>query len=260
MTQQLKTILIRGTFIFPLLLTLLFAAPAGASPASQLEVTPFEAINFYVTPFRDSVNAYMALVTGFLNPDVELPAKVELAVPAGIEPLWIGEFSPDFASLDDDAATLYEVRNEGALDIYTMVLEHYPAMQIEFHLIQTLHERISETELAINLEYTPVSDLPVLRLMTALPKESIVEDTTVEFMGVNENNDYVMMRVINDVPAFYTVQATITYIPPEDFVMPLEVSMGGGIALVLALVVVCIAIVAGYVAVMNKRKKASLRE
>jgi len=226
------------------------AQPDGLA---QLEAIPFEAINYYIARH---FNAYSVAVTGFLNPEVELPAKVEIAVPSGSDIIWFSEFSGGFVGNDPEFNEPFDMRTEGNLDIYTVVTQYNHAIQIEYHIEGDPNTQVSSGAYSLVMEYTPLTDTPLVRLMTNLPAESVVEDPYVEFMGEDENGYLVFMRLYTDVPALTPVQGEITYTPPEGRGM---VAQGGdllgglGVAIISAVVVVAAAL--AFIVISNKRRK-----
>ena len=147
-------------------------------------------------------------------------------------------------------------RTEAGLDIYTVVLEHYPAVQIEYHIENDPNQRVSEGVYSVVMEYTPLADTPFLRLMTNLPPGSIVDDPNVEFMGATAEGYLVFMRLYENVSALQPVWGEITYQPPEGAGM---IAAGGnllgglGIALFSAVAVIVFAAAFMY---FNKRRKS----
>ena len=262
MTEELKASMTQRIRIVvtSLLLLLLFVPCAVASSADQLELTPFEAINYYAVRMGGRIDAYAIAVTGFLNPEVELPAKVEMAVPAGTELIWAGEFSEVLGPVEPAFEEPFDVRSENGLDIYTVILENYPALQFEYSLPEQLHDYISDDLHVINLSYTPAENLPILRLMARLPAESVVTDSAAEFMGMDADENLVYMHIFHNVPAFQPVQANISYIPPEDMTLPFETSVGGGIIIAIVAVGITAILAAGFIFVARKNRRRAEQE
>ena len=223
---------------------------ANGNNVDVIEVTPFEAINYYLARH---FNAYSIAVTGFLNPEVQLPAKVEIAVPAGSEIMWFSEFSGGPVANDPEIAEPFNVRTENNLDIYTVVLEHYPAVQIEYHIDHDPNVRLSDGVYSIRMEYTPAADVPIFRFITNLPEESTVQDPNIEFMGTDANGYLVFMRLYTDVQAFTSMQGEFTYMPPQGRGMIAEGgNLLGGVVTVVAIV---IAALAGFAFVATRRQR-----
>ena len=224
---------------------------AGESDTS--EVIAFEAINYYVVRH---FNAYSVAVTGFLSPEVELPARVEIAVPTGSEITWFSEFSGGPIENDPEFIEPFDVRTEGSLDIYTVTTRYNHAVQVEYRTDDDLNSRISSGVYSLSMEYTPVADTPILRLMTNLPAESRVEDPTVEFMGEDEHGRLVFMRMYTDVPALTVVQGEITYMPPAGQGMIVQ---GGnplsGLGIAITVAIGTIVVVGLFVYLGNRRRQ-----
>jgi len=253
MTQQIKITLVKSTLISLLFLMSFFVQSAPANPSAQSEITHFEAINYFKA--RHLTN-YSVAVIGFLSPEVELPATVELAIPAGSELVWFSEVSGGPIANDPEFTEPFNVRTESNLDIYTVTLEHYHSVQIEFHTEGNPVTRLSDGAYSIQMSYTPIADLPILRLMTNLPAETVVQDPNVEFMGIDEEDNPIVFRMYTDVSAFETVQGEITYFPPEGLGMIVQDdNLLSGIVVVIAAVLAVIAVAAGYIFFVNKRKR-----
>jgi len=226
---------------------------SGIDVASIAEVTPFEAINYYLARH---FSAYSVAVTGFLNPEVQLPVTVEIAVPAGSEIIWFSEFSGGPVANDPQIPEPLNVRTEGNLDIYTAVLQNYHAIQIEYHIDHEPTTRLSEGMYSVSMEYTLIADVPYFRFMTNLPAESIVQDANVEFMGADAEGYLVFMRLFTDVSAHTTMQGEITFMPPEGQGMIDEgVSLLGGIGTTVAMIAVAIAAVLAFLFVTARRQR-----
>jgi len=222
-------------------------------PSDFDQVTPFEAINFTV---NRHFNAYSAAVIGFLNMTVELPAKVEIAVPQGSEILWFSEISGGPVANDPEFRDQQPTRTENGQDIYTVVLEHFPIVQIEYRINHDPNTRLGDGQYSIAMEYTPATDTPFLRLMTNLPEESIVTDPEVEFMGQDSEGYLVFFRLFGDVSAFQTVQGEITYTPPAGTGMIAEGgNLLGGLWVTIAVSLAGVALAATYLILKARNQK-----
>ena len=258
MTQQFKITLTKGILVLFLLMALPVTQLAAASPTQQSEITPLEAINFFkVRHF----SGYSAAVIGFLSPEVELPATVELAIPAGSEITWFSEVSGGPIANDPEFTEPFNVRTESNLDIYTVTLEHYHSVQVEYRTDHNPVTRLSDGMYSIQMSYTPIADLPILRLMTNLPAETTVQDPNVEFMGTDDEGNPIMFRIYTNIAAFQTVQGEITYFPPVgQGMVAVSGSVWEGLVITLAASAAVIAIAATFVIVTKKRKAQSEEE
>jgi len=224
----------------------------SVADANIVEVTPFEAINYYLARH---FNTYSVAVTGFLSPETQLPAKVEIAVPAGSEIFWFSEMSGGFIGNDPEFTEPFNVRTEAGLDIYTVVLEHYSAVQIEYRIEGNPNQRISEGIYSIAMEYTPLVDTPFVRLMTNLPAESAVEDPSAVFMGADDEGYLVFMRLYENASALQPVQGEITYWPPAGTGMIDESNnLLGGLGAAIGAVVAVIAMASAFVYFSRRRR------
>ena len=232
-------------------------ADDAVEAAQQSDIVHFEAINYYVARH---FNAYGIAVTGFLPPGTELPATVELAIPAGSEIIWFSEFAPGQPiTAQIEFTEPFDVRRVGDLDIYTVTLTASDAVQIEYHMVGEPNTRLSEGVYSLAMQYMPIADLPVLRLMTNLPPESVVTDPSVEFMGVDEDEYLVFMRVYTDVAANTMVSGEITYMPPAGTGMiAAGGNLVGGLAVIVISVVLVIIAAAGFIFYTNKKRSSQL--
>lgn len=250
MIRQFKTILTRAILI--LLLTLFSAPLAAANPPEYSEITPFEAINYFKARH---FNTYSIAVIGFLNPETELPATVEFAIPAGSEVIWFSEISGGPIANDPEFTEPFNMRTENGFDIYTVTLEHYQSAQIEYRIYDNPVTQLSDGVYSIQMQYTPVVDLPILRLMTNFPAGTTVQDPNVEFMGMDPEGGPIFFRIYTDIAAFQTVQDEITYFPPAgQGMIAISGNLWGGLAVTVAATVAVIIIAAGFIFITQKRK------
>ena len=260
MTQQFKTTLAKGILVIFLLLTIPLTQSltqpliqlAVASQAEQSEITALEAINYFKARH---LSGYSTAVIGFLNPEVELPATVELAIPAGSEIIWFSEVSGGPIANDPEFTEPFNMRTESGFDIYTVTLEHYHSVQIEYRTDFNPVTRLSDGWYSIQMSYTPIADLPILRLMTNLPAETVVQDPNVELIGTDDEGNPIMFRIYTNIAAFETVQGEITYFPPAGLGMPATIgSVWEGLIITLAASAAVIAIATTFIIITKKRK------
>ena len=254
MTQQRRPILTGKILILCLLVAFSFVQFAAANPADQPEITPLEAINYFKARH---FTGYSSVAIGFLNPEAQLPATVELAIPTGAEIIWFSEVSGGPVANDPEFTEPFNVRTESGLDIYTVTLEHYHSVQIEYRTNYNDNPvtQLSSGTYSIFMQYTPAADLPILRLMTNLPAETTVQDPNVEFMGEDETGDLVFFRIYTDVNAFQTIQGEITYFPPAGLGMPAASgSVWEGLIIALAAGTTVTAIATTFIIITKKRK------
>jgi len=253
MTQQLRLFLTKSILALFLLPAFLSVPLAMADSTNQPKITAFEAINYFKARH---IRSYSVAVIGFLNPEVELPATVELAVPAGSEITWFSEISGGPIADDPEFTEPFNMRTESGFDIYTVTLEHYHSVQIEYELGYNPVTQLSDGVYSIQMQYTPIADLPILRLMTNLPTETTIQDPSVEFMGEDEAGNLIFFRFYTDISAFQTVQDEITYLPPEGLGMIVQNdNLLSGIIVAIAVVLTVLAVGIGYIFFTKKRKK-----
>lgn len=257
-----KIYILSKIIIVTLTVLVLFAAPTSAfiqlavasepQSADLAEIVPFEAVNYYLA--RHPIS-YSVAITGFLSPEVRLPAKVEVAVPAGSEIIWFGEPLGSPGADDAEFEEPFNVRTEAGLDIYTAILRYYPAVQIEYDIIHNPVKRISEGIYSLSMKYTPLADTPLLRLMTNLPPESVVDDSSVQFMGADEEGYLVFMRLYENVSSLQLVQSEIVYRPPIGTGMIIqEGNLLGGMGVAIGIVAAVIVITIAFIYTARRRK------
>ena len=236
------------------LLSALIVLPAPATATSEeelLEITPFEAMAFVV---RRLPTTYVASITGYLDPEIELPVTIEMAIPAGSSIIWFGEPSGGPITADPKFEEPFNVRTEGGLDIYTATIENYPQVQIEFNLAFSPVVEIEDGIHAVRMEYTPITDLQALRFLTNLPIGSEVLDEGVEFFGPNSENEPMFGDTFRDVRAWENYVVTFTY---RGEGAHSESGVTDGLIITVAVVAACIAAVLALVLVTRRRRAAN---
>lgn len=133
---------------------------AGAAPASPV----WERIDITLqSPEPQTV----LLVTGQLPEGTPLPARMELAVPAGTSIQWVGEILGGPAS--EDPAVKYDKTTRGSVDIYAFTLTKSRMAQIE-GVINSAGVAETATSFRPTLAWIAWTDLPDVRFIQRLPK------------------------------------------------------------------------------------------
>ncbi|MCL2679918.1 MAG: hypothetical protein FWF11_00345 [Coriobacteriia bacterium] len=247
-----------------LLLTLLFAAgvagvTGGASEIASAEnpgedsvaSAPLEVLLYKVFRVPDG---YAALIGGEVSADVALPVRFEVAIPAGAEVFWFGEVHGGPRDQDPTFAEPFEVRREGDFDIYSAVTYDH-VIHIEYLLGYDATEILPDGNHRVWLEYTPLHDAKVLRLATYLPKDSIVFDENLEFIGItDETHEPQFARTFVDVRGGQSYSVEILYEPPDNFGQQ-TTSLEGGIIAAAVAVLVAVAVVAGFALFARSKRK-----
>jgi len=183
------------------------ATPEQAEPADS--ITPFEAMSFVL--HRVDADSYFAAIRGHLDPEVQLPATVEVALPAGSEIIWFGETPSDGVASGRTFEAPYNVRTEYNLDIYTVTLISYHEVQIEYNLFANPAVRLENGDYIVRMEYTPLTDLTALSMITNLPVGSTVYDEAIAFLGPNAHGESQFGQIFHNPEALQPVVLGITY-------------------------------------------------
>jgi len=232
------------------------AGATTAAAAMQTEITPFDAMTHVV---RRLPNTYFAATTGFLDPSVELPATIEIAIPAGSAVIWFGEPSPD---LPITSAPRFEepftMRTEGGFDIYTATLETFHQAQIEYNLFFNPVAETEDGNYIIRMEYTPLTDLQALRLITNLPQGSeLLDSEGIDWVGINDDGEHEYARTFRDVSAGELVSASIGYSAPQWMGTPNQSRVADGLIITAVAAIGGIAVALGFVIVAKRRRAAN---
>ena len=236
------------------LLSALIVLPVSAiaTPEEELqEVTPFEAMTLVV---RRLPTTYIAAATGFLDPDIELPVTVEIAVPAGASIIWFGEPSGGPITDDPKFDEPFDLRSEDNLDIYRVTLENYPQVQIEYNLAFSPVAELADGSQALRMEYTPLTELQALRFITNLPIGSEVLDENIEFFGLNEENEPQFGYTFRNTRAGEMYTITVLY---QGDGAHSESGVIDGLLITAAIVLCCVAVVLVLVLVTKRRRAAN---
>jgi len=237
------------------LVGILFVLPlsATATPEDELpEITPFEAMTMTV---RRLPTTFIAAATGFLDPDIELPVTVEIAVPAGSSLIWFGEPSWDGPiTADPRFEEPFNMRTEDGLDIYTVTLENYPQVQIEFNLAFSPVAELADGTQALRMEYTPLTELQALRFLTNLPIGSEVLDENINLYGFNEENEPQFGYTFRNTRAGEMYTITVLY---QGDGAHSETGVIDGLLITAAILLVCFAAVLALVFITKRRRAAN---
>jgi len=232
-----------------------------SAPATEVTadgVTPFEAMTFQIVRLP---NTYFASATGFLNPEIELPATVEIAIPSGSAVIWLGEPSGgDITSDPHFENPADHVRTEGEFDVYRVTIEHHHQLQIEFNLAFNPVAQLSDGTYALRMEYTPWQDLQALRLITNLPPGSnmLTEDASLYNRNMEGENEYGF--TFRDVTAGQIYSFTITYDAPRFLGTPNVSRVEHGLLITGAVVAVAVVGALFGVIYMGKRRRKAAGE
>lgn len=238
------------------------AAPTAGAPAAPATtpdgVTPFEAMTVQIVRLP---NTYFASATGFLNPEIQLPATVEIAVPTGSAIIWLGEPSGGDITSDPHFENPADyMRTEGEFDVYRVTLYNNPQLQIEFNLFFEPVVSLGDGTYALRMEYTPWQDLQALRLLTNLPPGSnmLTEDASLYSRNMEGENEYGF--TFRDVTAGQMYTFTISYDAPRFMGTPNVSRVEHGLLITGAVVGVAVAGALIGVIYMGKRRRKAAEE
>jgi len=223
-------------------------APAQAAP----ETVPFTTLQFKLFRIPDG---YTGGVWAFLAPEVELPATVQIAVPTGVEVFFFGEVPP--GGVNSETPTFpqpYNVVTRGDYDIYTAVAENSHNIQLEFYLEHFPVRAAEDGNHAIRIEYTPLTDLEVLRLAAFIPAGSTIVTPEAEYLGTGPTGDISYAVATIDVVGGETYSVDLEYTPPEVTARENAAGVSGGILAVVGAVIFTAIVVAGLLLFMKVRK------
>ena len=215
------------------------------------ELAHINALLFKV--FR-SPDGYAALVGGGIYPGDPLPARFEVAVPAGVEILWFGEILGGPRDLDPTFPEPFDVRTVGNYDIYTAVTNSH-VIQIEFLLDYDVTESAPGGNRSVHLSYTPLQDASLLRLAAYIPKDSNVLDPAIEQVGTADQTDEPLYGfTIYDVRAGQTYSIDIVYEPSMALGRQTGQDLAEGLIAVVAAILGTVALAVGFVIYVKSKK------
>ena len=149
-----------------LALTVLLVPTLSASAAE--EPVEWEAIDAAV---HQEGASNLLIISGQLPDSAKLPAKVELAVPAGSEIQWAGEILG--GDVSNDPSVDYKVESRDGSDIYSFTLTKARIGQIEALKPDVIVPSGDATQ--ASLTYTPAGDVSELRLKYRLAQTAKVQ-------------------------------------------------------------------------------------
>ena len=241
-----------GTLDTPTARTLVDEVATEQDPNS--EVIDFEAMTVVI---RRLPNTYFAAVTGFLNPEIQLPATVEIAVPAGSHIIWFGEPSEQGPIGADPTFDNPDVRTEGDFDIYTVTLENEHHVQIEYNLFSSPVADRGDGTYTLRMEYTPLTELQALRFMTNLPAGAQIIDEDLEFYGLNSEDERQYGRTYREVAAGQLISTDLNYNAPRFAGTPNESRLVDGLLVTGIVMLVGVAGALSLVIITKRRRESS---
>jgi len=236
--------------------TTAIAAEAEAEAAEEQtlgEITPFEAMSLVI---RRLDNAHFASITGFLDPEIELPVTVEVAIPAGSSVIWMGE-PFDGPIVDAPRITSYDMRTAGGLDIYTIVLENHPQAQIEFNLLESPVTVLGDGTYMLSMEYTPLTDLEAFIFITNLPLGSQALSEHFDYVGVNTEGENEYGHFFTEVRGGQPLMTSLTYTAVGGRGTPNESRVSDGVLIALAATAAGVVMVAVLIMMTRRRRIAA---
>ncbi len=151
------------------------------------------------------------LVTGHLPPDAQLPATVELAVPAGAELVWIGELLGGPAS--EDPTVENTVARVGTTDVYSFRLTKARDAQLEVVASDAVVP--NGGAYTASVEWTPSQDIPLVTMSVLLPKGAQVTKPSADAtLQPGPNGDSFYATRFTTVKAGQELSLTFSYTQP----------------------------------------------
>ena len=212
--------------------------------------------------FFRAPDGYTAGIWAILDSEVPLPATVQIAVPEAADIFWFGPVPEGGVTPESPQFHDYHVYTDEALGlkIYTAVLTDSHQVQIEHYFwgdafpfpIRTL----DNGDHAIRISYTPLHDVPTLRLAAFLPEGSAIRDhLDVEFLGVSPTSgDPAFAMTIEDAQGLQNYTVEIEYLPAEVTARQNQATANDGILSAIAIAAGSLAVAAaGFFIVFRKR-------
>jgi len=234
--------------------------PTEPPPISPDDLAHF---NWMQYKFFRAPDGYTAGIWAILDPEVELPATVQIAVPEAADVFWFGPVPeggvhPESPQFHDYHVYLDE---EHDLKIYTVTLTDSHQLQIEHYFWGSAFlfpvSTLPNGDHSIRISYTPLHDVPALRLAAFLPEGSAVRDAeNVDFLGVGPTGDPAFAVTIENAQGLQNYTAEIEYVPAETTARQNQFGIEGGILTTLATVVASLAIGIGTVYFMLRKRRA----
>lgn len=173
------------------LITLTVAIALQASLALAAP-TPWTSID--VTLHPDQMGGLL-LVSGELPDTTELPVEAELAVPTGLEILWIGEVLR--GAVEDDPELEYTMTTRGDVDVYQFTLTEARIAQIEGVMPGMV--TANGTSFSADVTWTAWQDVPSVRISTRLPQGASISqaDPAASIFQAGSGSSYYSKTVEN---------------------------------------------------------------
>lgn len=141
------------------------APKSATAPATTSESTsiPFASMEAGVI---GSGQESVMILSGTLPEGTTLPAKVRIAVPTGVTPMWMGEIA-DSEKGEDLVIQGTKVQGEG-FDIYEATLTKFRTAQVEFSFAAPFAQN-ADGSYTGSISYTPADDVPQIKLGAEVP-------------------------------------------------------------------------------------------
>lgn len=250
--RQFKA-LILCCVIFALCLSMGFGLVLPSAAQASQDIAPFSFLQYKQFRVPDG---YTGAVMGILYPDVELPATVQIAVPEGVDVYWFGEVPEGGVNPESvPFPGALEPRTADGMDIYTAVVQNSHTVQIEFYLEGFPVRSLPNGNHSIQIEYTPLDDVGVMRLAAFIPAGSVVQSPGAEYMATSPTGDIAYAYSFIDIEAGQRLSFDIEYIPPEVTARENADGVAGGIMVVAGALLLTAIIAIVMVLFMKARKK-----
>jgi len=240
-----------------ILITLVVALTITSTSAALAAPVSWQSID--VTLHREDAGGVI-LISGDLPDSVKLPAKAELAVPAGSEIKWIGEILGGPAA--DDPDLTYTKETVKGLDLYAFTLTKGRTAQIE--IASGSASLFDGSVYTSNISWTAAWAVPEVNLTVRMAQGSkIVQPADGAEFAEGASGYSFYTKTVKNVKAGDKLDLTFTYTAPAEGAAPAPVvtknDMGPDVTALLVFVLIVAAIMA-VVVVSNQRKKRAAAE
>ncbi len=257
MSQHSRTLPVRRSLAAALVWAMmLLAAPTAACAAAAASAAPADwAFVDVGAQYQEGTSYY--LVGGELPTDTPLPAAVELAVPAGSTPQWVGEIAMTQSSADKELP--YTTTKRGTMDVYSLTLTGSRLGQAETLAPGVFTVNGAEYRVALN--WVAPGPVPRVRIAVAMPPNAIVESPAKDAkISSDPSGNKFYFREQANVKTGDAVALNFTYTIPTatDSGSTGDGSSGtGGSTVLLVILGVGVVVVAGLLLVVLRQRRSA---
>lgn len=263
----LATLFLLGIALLPISANTNIPAAYGAE--SRLSDTPFDIdpddvaqFHWMQYKFFRAPDGYTAGIWAMLDPEEELPAYIQIAVPEGADVFWFGPVPPGGVTPESlqfpDSHIYHDVEN--GIYIYTTVLTDSHQVQIEHYFWGEAFSfpvrALPDGNHSIRISYTPLNDVETLRLAAFLPPGSLaIDQNDVIYLGTSPTGDPAFAVEISEAQGLENYSVEIEYAPPEVTARLNQPTLTEGLATVVAMIAITVIVALGLILFVKLRKK-----